>query len=157
MKRILVGSVLALIGVLLAGSMGLPEVRPLHAEEYSQAEWTEVGAQAVVGESWNFDGQAILAPEQTFVRVTVQSCEGLPGGFMMEGDLQRQDVGRMGLDVWSGPLELVGTAAGVGSASGHARISRPVVQNPTSQIDVTLFGLTGVLRGAVLRVCVRTP
>jgi len=137
--------------------MGMRELPPRHAEAYGQAAWTEVGALTVVGEAWNFDGQAFLAPEQTFVRVTVGSCEGEPGGFMMEGDLQRQNLERVGLDVWSGPLELVGTAAGVESARGHARISRPVVLNPTSQIDVTLFGLTGVLRGAHLRVCVRTP
>ena len=157
MRRILVASVLGLVGVVLAGSMGLREPPRLHAAGYGQAEWTEVGAQGVVGESWNFDGQAVLASDQTFVRVTVGSCEGAPGGFMMEGELQREDVGRMGLDVWSGPLELVGTAAGVGSARGHARISRPVVLDPTSQVDVTLFGLTGVMRGATLRVCLRTP
>ncbi len=157
MKHVLVGWVLALVGVLLAGSMGLRELPRLHAEAYGQAEWTEVGAQAIVGEFWNFDGQAVLAPDQTFVRVTVGSCEGSPGGFMMEGDLQHHDLGQVGLDVWTGPLELVGTAAGVGSARGHARISRPAVPDATSQIDVTLFGLTGVLRGAILRVCVRTP
>ncbi len=153
----LVGSVVALVGVLLAGSMGLAELPRLHAEGYALAEWTEVGAQAVEGDFWNFDGQAGLAPDQTFVRVTVGSCEGAPGGFMMEGDLQHQDLGQVGLDVWSGPLQLVGTAAGVSSARGHARISRPAVLDANSQIDVTLFGLTGVLRGAVLRVCLRTP
>jgi len=157
MKRMLVGSVVALVVLLLAGSMGLRELPRVRAEGYGQAQWTEVGAQTVVGEFWNFDGQAALAADQTFVRVTVGSCEGLPGGFMTEGDLQRQDLGRVGLDVWSGPLELVGTAAGVGSARGHARISRPAALDATSQIDVTLFGLTGVLRGALLRVCVRTP
>lgn len=153
MKRILVRSVVAMVGALLVSSIGVRELPRLHA----QAEWTEVGAQAVVGESWNFDGQAVLAPDQTFVRVTVGSCEGVPGGFMMEGDLQRQDLGQVGLDVWSGPLELVGTAAGVESARSHARISRPAVLNAASQMDVTIFGLTGVLRGAILRVCVRTP
>ena len=157
MKCILVRSVVALVGVLIVSSLGLGEPPRLHAQEQSTAEWTEVGSQTIVGESWNFDGQAVLAPDQTFLRVTVASCEGTPGGFMMEGALERQNVGRMGLDVWSGPLELVGTAAGVESAEGHARISRPAVLNPTSQIDVTLFGLTGVLRGANLRVCLRTP
>ena len=157
MKRVLVRPVVALVGVLLVSSLGLGALPRLHAQEQGAAEWTEVGAQTIVGESWNFDGQAVLAPDQTFLRVTVTSCEGTPGGFMMEGALERQNVGRMGLDVWSGPLELVGTAAGVGSAQGHARISRPAVLNPTSQIDVTLFELTGVLRGANLRVCLRTP
>ena len=157
MTRIHLGSVVALVGVLLASSMGVREPPRLHAAGYGQAEWTEVGAQAIVGDFWNFDGQAVLAPDQTFVRVTVGSCEGSPGGFMMEGALQDQALGPAGLDIWSGPLELVGTAAGVGSERGHARISRLAALDATSQIDVTLFGLTGVLRGANLHVCVRTP
>ena len=154
MKRILAASALA--GALLAAGITVPTPR-VSAGESAQGPWTEIGAQTIVGESWNFDGQAMLAPEQTFLRVTVGSCEGEPGGFLMEGALQREAVGRMGIDVWSGPLELAGTAAGVASATGHARMSRPVTLNPTSQVDVTLWGLTGVLRGALLHVCVRTP
>ena len=119
--------------------------------------WSELGSQTVTGESWNFDSQAFMDPSQTFIRVRAGGCEGEAGAFTIEGNLHQQDPEGLGLDVWAGPLHLVGSAAGVGSAVGHARLSRPVTLNPITQIDVTLFGLTGVLRGADLFVCARTP
>jgi predicted secreted protein len=120
--------------------------------------WTEIGSLTVVGDTWNFDGQAALDPDKTFLRVRAGGCEGEPGAFTMDGNLHQEDPeGEVGLDVWAGVLHLVGTAAGVNSAMGHARISRTVTLNAVSQIDVTLFGLTGVLRGADLSVCVRAP
>jgi hypothetical protein len=121
--------------------------------------WTDLGSQRVTGDTWNFDGQDYVDASATFLRVRAGGCEGEPGAFTMEANLQRegyQDVGA-GLDVWDGLLHLTGTAAGVDSAVGHAQLSRPVTLNPLTQIDVTLFGLTGVLRGANLHVCVRTP
>jgi predicted secreted protein len=119
------------------------------------SDWTEIGSQSVTGSSWNYDGQDFLDPSATFLRVRAGGCEGDPGAFAMEANLQRQDTGA-GLDVWEGTLHLVGTAAGVNSVVGHARLSRPVTLNPITQVDVTLFNLTGVLRGAELFVCVRT-
>src|SRR3954451_19796161 len=100
MKRIFAASALA--GALLGGSITTPMARVSVAES-AQGPWTEIGAQTIVGETWNFDSQAMLAADQTFLRVTVGSCEGEPGGFLMEGPLQREAVGRMGIGVWSGP------------------------------------------------------
>ncbi len=43
-------------------------------------------------------------------------------------------------------------------AGATDRDGRPeVVPNPISLVDVPLFGLTGVLRRALLHVCVRAP
>src|SRR5689334_8206703 len=137
------------IGLMLA-TLGLLALVPRHSVEPAvagaQYDWTDLGSQAVTGDSWNFDSQNTIDLSRTFLRVRAGGCYGEAGAFAMAANLQRQDTGGVGLDVWSGVLQLEGTAAGVDSAVGHARLSRPVTLNPITQIDVTLFGLTGVLR-----------
>lgn len=122
------------------------------------AGWVTAGSARVDGNgNWNFDGQMTLAPGLTYLRVTSGECGDNPASTLVwESNLQRDSSGPLGVDVWDGDLAPVGLAVSSGG-SGHARISRPVTLNPTTQIDASLFAVGIVYTGTNLTVCFRAP
>jgi hypothetical protein len=122
------------------------------------AGWVSVGSARVDSNgNWNFDGQAELNPSFTYMRVTSGSCDDNPASTLVwEAALQRDNLPRLGVDVFDGDLFAVGLAVSSGG-HGHARISRPVTLNPVTQVDATLFQVGIVYTGTNLTVCMRAP
>lgn len=117
--------------------------------------WTTTGTQMITGVSWNFDTQASLSPDQLTVRVTSGACGDDPAQTLVwESTLQRAQTTGIGVDVYTGELTPLGLAVSSGG-SGHARLTRPVTLNPTSQIDLTLFQLSLAQVSTPLTVCFR--
>jgi hypothetical protein len=121
--------------------------------------WREVGSLVYAGGVWNFDRQASIAQDETFVRVTSGRCLDAPDRVIVfEGALQLQNPnGRLGVTTWVGTLTAAGAPATGTGGVGTARITRPVVPNPVSQVDAALYNLRGVPTGTNFTVCVRRP
>jgi hypothetical protein len=125
-------------------------------DEPPSSAWTPVGSQILTGSSWNFDADLPLDPTQTYVRVTSGSCADPPDTvYVFEGALTRVASADLGVDTFAGELEPEGPLAAATGGSGSAQMTRPVVPNPTTHLDVTLFGLDSIPVGTTLSVCVR--
>jgi hypothetical protein len=119
--------------------------------------WTYLGS-AVVDSSgnWNLTQQTQLNSSLTYVRITNGTCEANPASSLVwESNTQRLSTSSR-IAIWAGEVDPVGLAVSSGGV-GAAMLARPVIANPPTQVDLTLFNVGLVYQGTTLYACVRAP
>ena len=120
--------------------------------------WREVGVLQFTGRSlWNFDTSLVLASDETVIRVTSGRCLNTPDQVIVfEGRLRPSTLtpGPVGVATLEGALVPLGARAQAAGPGGHAHITRPVVPNAISQLDISLIQLRNVPAGTPFTVCV---
>lgn len=122
------------------------------------SDWTYVGFATVDSNgNWYFDHYEQISNSLTFVQVTSGTCGSNPASNLVwESNLQRQPQQAVGVSVWTGHLDPVGLAVSSGG-SGYATLTRPVVPNPQTDVNLSLYGVGIVYSGTPLYVCLRAP
>jgi hypothetical protein len=106
--------------------------------------------------NWNLTQQTQLNSSLTYVRITNGTCEANPASSLVwESNTQRLSTSSR-IAIWAGEVDPVGLAVSSGGV-GAAMLARPVIANPPTQVDLTLFNVGLVYQGTTLYACVRAP
>jgi hypothetical protein len=120
--------------------------------------WIEAGvAQVDSTGTFHFSGQFPLPANLTYMRVSGGACTANPASTLVwEGALRRDTGTPPGVEAWTGGLAPTGLAVSNGGG-GFSHLSRPVTNNPVTQVTATIFGVGIINADATFTVCLRAP